>query len=252
MSTVWRPLPERLGHVRLSGPRPALRTASGEYLRLHGVPARGLRARRSYLRDVAEFARQRTEAQRAERWPEGRCRVAVLGRGRMAGSVAAQLRRLGADVRRLRRPTADPDADLLVALAEGPTTPGVEEWLTSLPRRGPAVLHGHADGESFLLMPLMVDGTEASADQVRRRRLAASPASDELTSWLDAARGVSLPAGVRALVPAHVAAAALAWAAEDAEAEAMRHTLTVVHPDLRLTRHVVLGFDEPAPRTAPA
>lgn len=248
MSSPWRPLPDRLGHVRLGGARPTLRTAQGEYLRLHRVPEGGRIARRRYLREVADFARRRVAEQRAARWPAGRCRVAVLGGDRLAAMVAAELRRLGADVHRLRRPVPEPAADLVVAVAERQPRPGIEEWLMSLPRRGTAVLAGHTDGASFLLMPLAVDGTEASADQVRRRRLAASQASEELGAWLAAPQHLGLSSAVRALVTAHVAGAAVAWAADGAEAEELRHTLTVVHPDLRQTRHVVLGFDEPAVR----
>jgi hypothetical protein len=246
MTSPWRPLPDRLGHVRTTGPRPALRTAQGEYLRLHGVPAGGRSTRRTYLREVADFARRRAAEQYATRWPEGRRRIAVIGRTRLAAAVVAEVRRLGADVRRLRRPVADHGADLVVVLTEGRPGFGTEAWLTSLPSRGTAVLHGHADGASFLLMPLAVDGTEASADQVRRRRLAASPAADELGAWLSAPHHISLAPGVRALATARVAGAALAWAADGTEAEELRHTLTVLHPDLRETRHVVLGFDEPA------
>lgn len=246
MISPWRSLPDRLGHVRLAGPRPALRTAQGEYLRLHGVPAGGRRARGAYVREVADFARRRATEQGLRHWPDGRRRVAVLGRDRIAATVTVELRRLGAHVHRLRRPVADPAADLVVAVTARP--PGLDraEWLASLPMRGTAVLQGHVDGASFLLLPLALDGTEASADQVRRRRLAASPASDELGAWLAAPRPLPLAATVRALVTVRVARSAMTWASGGAEAEELRHTLTVIHPDLRETRHVVLGFDEPA------
>lgn len=251
MTPRWHPLPDGLGHVRLEGPRPALRTAEGAFLRLHRLPAEGGSARRAYLRTVADFARTRADTHRREAWPEGRRRVSVLGNDRLATHLAAELARQGADVRRLRRPPARPaadrialEADLLVAVTARPPSRAVADLLARLPAHGTAVLHGHADGASFLLMPLATDALSATAEQVHRRRLAASPAAEELAHWRSAAPQVPLAPTLRALVVARTVALARSWSAGAPETD----TLTILHPDLRETRHVVLGYDEPAPR----
>lgn len=246
MKRPWRSLPDGLGHVRLDGPRPALRTDTGEFLRLHRVPDGGRRARRSYLRQVADFARERRAEKHTGYWPQARRRIDVLDVDRLSRAIAHELSRLGADVREVGGIGAGQAADAVVAVAVAPPGPGVADRLIALHGAGTAVLHGHADGTGFLVLPLATDRDAVTPDQVRRRRLAASPAADELDSWLTHG-----PAGepgdiVRSLVVARVVDVMRTWATGATGLDTMRRTLHVVHPDLRQTQHVVLGFDEPA------
>lgn len=251
MTSAWRRLPGHLGHVRLDGPRPALRTGSGAFLRLHRVPAGGQVERRRYLSEVAEFARARAAREADVRWPQGRREVLVVGGDALARDLSRELGRLGAAVRRRATLPADGEVPALVVAVNqlGARAAATRGRLAQLPPRS-AVLQGHADGGSFVLLPLVVDGTEATLDQVRRRRVAASPAGSELDSWLDAAPRTPLPRAVTGLALARLVGAAQAWAREDEEVEALRRTMSVVHPDLRETRHVVLGFEEPPARAA--
>ncbi|GAA2081891.1 hypothetical protein GCM10009821_23280 [Aeromicrobium halocynthiae] len=251
MKHPWRPLPDGLGHVRLEGLRPALRTDTGEFLRLHRVPDGGRLARRAYLRQVTDFARDRRGRIQAGLWPAGRRRVDVLDTDQLSRAIADQLARLGADVRRSPRSAADATADLVVAVAAHAPEPAVADRLADLPSQGTAVLHGHADGGGFLVMPLATDRDAVTPDQVRRRRLAASPAADELACWLTQGPPVQPSGTVRALVTARVVEVVRTWASEAPQLDDLRRTLHVVHPDLHQTQHVVLGFDEPAPTTAP-
>lgn len=244
MDLEWKPLPDGLGHVRLAGPRPALRTAEGEFLRLHRVPtAHSRRVERAYLREVAGFVRGQAARLHDTRWPEGRRRILVLGTGPAGRTAAVELARLGAEVQRLPQLCEACDADLVLALD---CTPDAAALLAAVPLQGTPVLLGHADGASYLLMPLALDGSEASPDQVRRRRLASSPAADEQQSWTRSRVDVQLPATVRTLAVARAVAIVRSWAEGTLDLADMRRTLHLVHPDLRETRHVVLGFDEPA------
>lgn len=230
-----RPL-RRGGHVLLGEP-PALRAPDGRFLRLHQVPDGRGRALRRYLDRVGDVVAERERAAAATRWPPGRRRIAVPGRDRLSRLLADELRRSGAEI-------CTDDADLLLDVRDRPYAPGTP---TSTP-----VLRGHREGEQLHLLPLVLDGTEATPDQVRRRRLAAAPAAPELAGWLAApVRTRPLRAPLRAVVAARCLTVLTDWAADAPALAAHRCTLWILEPDLRAHSHVVLGFDEPAPRERP-
>ena len=102
----------------------------------------------------------------------------------------------------------------------------------------------------MLIFPLVVDGSEATPDQVNRRRLAASPAAPELSSWLASSHRDPrlLRRATLTLTVARCLAILDDWAADDPALIEHRRLLRVVGDGLRERTHTVLGFDEPAPR----
>ncbi|RPF20618.1 hypothetical protein [Myceligenerans xiligouense] len=277
----WLPLPGGLDHVRLTGDRPAMRTRDGRFLRLHSVPdgaatgglAVGGELRR-YLRRIAHVATARRRDLAATRWPEGRRDIAVVGRDHLASALARELRRAGAGVTRIRpgatlgdgtvpgphgEDTIPPPGtasdraarpDAVVAVLDAAPSAGLGRWLKTLPAQGVAVLHGHREGDHFHLLPLAVDGTEADADQVRRRRIAASPAGPELDSWLAAPPAPAHRLGdlARGAIVSSCLTVLTDWADDAPGLAGHRRTLRVLDEHLRLHTHTVLGFDEPAVR----
>ncbi|NYI77605.1 hypothetical protein [Nocardioides panzhihuensis] len=247
----WRPIPAARGEVRLSTDMPALRTGSGDFLRLHDLPGPGRLPTYRYLLRVRRAALERDARTRASRWPEGRRRVLVLGRGRLSRALAAELARSGAEVVRDDGSRRYPSADAVVDVREIPQRPDPElgERLEQL-TNGAALLCGRREGGRMLIFPLMVDGSEATPDQVSRRRLAASPAAPELSSWL--ASGHRDPRPLRRATSTLTVARCLViledWAAGDPAVSEHRRVLRVVGDGPRERTHTVLGFDEPAPR----
>lgn len=232
--TAPRPL-RRGGHVLLGEP-PALRTPEGRFLRLHQVPDGRGRDLRRYLGRVGDVLAEREHAAAATRWPVGRRRIAVPGRDRLSRLLAAELRRSGAEV-------CTDGADLVLDVRDAPRDD--DRW----PHSATPVLRGHREGEQFHLLPLVLDGSEPTPDQVRRRRLAAAPAAPELAAWLAApVRTRPLRAPLRAVAAARCLTVLADWAADAPEVAAHRRTLWILEPDLRAHAHTVLGFDEPAPR----
>ncbi|MEV4999520.1 hypothetical protein [Nocardioides sp. LML1-1-1.1] len=237
--TPTEPRPLRRGGYVLLGEPPALRAPDGRFLRLHQVPAGRGRALRRYLDRVGDVVAERERAAAATRWPVGRRRIAVPGRDRLSRLLADELRRSGAEV------CAD-GADLVLDVRDAPGAPDRR------PHSATPVLRGHREGEQFHLLPLVLDGTEATPDQVRRRRLAAAPAAPELATWLAApVRTRPLRAPLRAVVAARCLTVLTDWAADAPALATHRRTLWILEPDLRAHGHVVLGFDEPAPREQP-
>ena len=250
----WRPLPAARGEVRLSPDMPALRTGSGDFLRLHDLPGSGRVPTYRYLLRVRRAALEREERVRASRWPQGRREVLVLGRDRLSRALAAELARSGAEVRRDdgsdHGSGRTPRADAVVDVCEAPQRSEPDERLEQLVSGGTVLLRGRREGSRMLIFPLAVDGSEATPDQVRRRRLAASPAAPELSSWLSSSRRDPRPLA-RATVTLTVARCLSIledWAAEDPAVAEHRRLLRVIGDGLRERTHTVLGFDEPAPR----
>lgn len=232
-----RPL-RRGGHVLLGDP-PALRAPDGHFLRLHQVPDGRDRALRRYLARVDEVVAERERAAAARRWPVGRRRIDVLGRDRLSRLIAAELRRSGAEL------CAD-GADLVVDVRDSAFAPDTR------PHSATPVLRGHREGDQLHLLPLVLDGSEATPDQVRRRRLAAAPAAPELAAWLATpVRTRPMRPAMRAVAVARCLTVLADWAAGAPEVAAHRRTLWILEPDLRAHAHTVLGFDEPAPREEP-
>lgn len=248
----WRPLPAARGEVRLSTDMPALRTGSGDFLRLHDLPDPGRVPTYRYLLRVRRAALERDQRARASRWPEGRRSVLVLGRGRLSRALAAELTRSGAEVIRDDGGRRSSRADAVVDVCEVPQRPdpGLGERLEQLARDGTVLLRGRREGGRMLIFPLIVDGSEATPDQVSRRRLAASPAAPELSSWL--ASGHRDPRPLRRATLTLTVARCLAiledWAAGDPALAEHRRLLRVVGDGPRERTHTVLGFDEPSPR----
>ena len=248
----WRPLPAARGEVRLSTDMPALRTGSGDFLRLHDLPGPGRVPTYRYLLRVRRAALERDRRALASRWPEGRRRVLVLGRGRLGRALAAELARSGAEVVRDDGARTPPHTDAVVDVREVPQRRDAEldERLGRLLAGGAVLLCGRREGGRMLIFPLVVDGSEATPDQVSRRRLAASPAAPELSSWL--ASGHRDPRPLRRATLTLTVARCLAiledWAADDPALVEHRRLLRVVGDGLRERTHTVLGFDEPAPR----
>jgi hypothetical protein len=246
----WRPLPAARGEVRLSTDMPALRTGSGDFLRLHDLPGPGRLSTYRYLLRVRRAALERDQRARASRWPEGRRSVLVLGRGRLSRALAAELARSDAEV--VRDDGAPPRTDAVVDVREVPQRPDPEldERLEHLQAGGAVLLRGRREGGRMLIFPLAVDGSEATPDQVSRRRLAASPAAPELSSWL--ASGHRDPRPLRRATLTLTVARCLAiledWATDDPALVEHRRLLRVVGDGPREHTHTVLGFDEPAPR----
>ena len=244
----WRPLPAARGEVRLSTDMPALRTGSGDFLRLHDLPGPGRLSTYRYLLRVRRAALERDRRARASRWPEGRRSVLVLGRGRLSRALATELARSGAEV--IRDDGAPPRTDAVVDVREVPQRPDPNERLEHLITGETVLLRGRREGSRMLIFPLVVDGSEATPDQVRRRRLAASPAAPELHSWL--ASGHRDPRPLRRATLTLTVARCLAiledWAADDPALAEHRRLLHIVGDGLRERTHTVLGFDEPASR----
>ena len=244
----WRPLPAARGEVRLSTDMPALRTGSGDFLRLHDLPGPGRLSTYRYLLRVRRAALERDRRARASRWPEGRRSVLVLGRGRLSRALATELARSGAEV--IRDDGAPPRTDAVVDVREVPQRPDPNERLEHLITGETVLLRGRREGSRMLIFPLVVDGSEATPDQVSRRRLAASPAAPELHSWL--ASGHRDPRPLRRATLTLTVARCLAiledWAADDPALAEHRRLLHIVGDGLRERTHTVLGFDEPASR----
>lgn len=248
----WRPLPAARGEVRLSADMPALRTGSGDFLRLHDLPRPGRLPTYRYLLRVRRAALERDERSRASRWPEGRRSVLVLGRDRLSRTLAAELARSGAEVVRDDGSRTPPRTDAVVDVREVSQRPDPEldERLEHLTTGATVLLRGRREGGRMLIFPLVVDGSEATPDQVNRRRLAASPAAPELSSWL--ASGHRDPRPLRRSTQTLTVARCLAiledWALDDPALAEHRRVLRIVGDGLRERTHTVLGFDEPAPR----
>jgi hypothetical protein len=247
----WRPIPAARGEVRLSTDMPALRTGSGDFLRLHDLPGPGRLPTYRYLLRVRRAALERDARTRAARWPEGRRRVLVLGRGRLSRALAAELARSGAEVVR-DGGSRSPRAAAVVDVREIPQRPDPElgERLEQLTGSGAALLRGRREGGRMLIFPLMVDGSEATPDQVSRRRLAASPAAPELSSWLASGHRDTRPLrrAISTLTVARCLAILEDWASGDPAVSEHRRLLRVIGDGPRERTHTVLGFDEPAPR----
>lgn len=246
----WRPLPAARGEVRLSPDMPALRTSSGGFLRLHDLPGPGRVSTYRYLLRVRRAALEREKRVRASRWPEGRRSVLVVGRDRLSRALAAELARSGADVRRDAGSGQTPRADAVVDVREAPQRSEPDERPGQLISGGTVLLHGRREGSRMLIFPLLVDGSEATPDQVSRRRLAASPAAAELSSWLSSSRRDPRPLAraTLTLTVARCLSILEDWAAEDPAVAEHRRLLRVIGDGLRERTHTVLGFDEPAPR----
>ncbi len=266
-----------------SGGTGAVRTSSGRFLRLvspppglpdvlggasHGDPeasayAETLRARMS--------AFEEEDAQR--RWPGPRREVALVGRGPLIDAVADALTGWGAAVTRhtdggsllaLMDGAADDDRrgggtagprgegawpwGLVVAYADSPVERVGWDRLDTLPSQGVAWLRAYREGENCFVDPICLNGDDPGAEQVYRRRLAASFVPRELDTWRRAAVAAA-PASAAAhmLMTSRLLTLALAWAQGSDALGGHRTTLWKLVPATgTISEHPVLAYDPPS------
>ncbi|KIH99554.1 hypothetical protein LP52_06660 [Streptomonospora alba] len=255
----------------------AVRTPAGRFLRLRFPPpglldalagtAGGEEASSAYADRLTEAmaARERDDAER--RWPARRRDVVLLGGGPVLDALAEALGELGADITRHRGGTADepapsavaPDSGiapeagpgcrrLVVAFAETPAERAGWAAFDSLPEQGTAWLGGYREGDNCFVDPIRLSADDPTADQVQKRRLAASPVARELAAWQRSASHAppALPAAARTLLIGRMLTVALAWAQETDELARFRTSLwKYVSASATATEHTVLGYPEP-------
>ncbi|NYH54828.1 hypothetical protein HNR06_004417 [Nocardiopsis arvandica] len=266
-----------------SGGTGVVRTSSGRFLRLVSPPpglldalagasdgdgeasayAEALRARMSALEEE--------DAQR--RWPGPRREVALVGGGPLIDAVADALAGWGAAVTRhtdggALLSTMDGAADggrrgggtagprgggtrpwgLVVAYADSPVERVGWDRLDTLPSQGVAWLRAYREGENCFVDPICLDGDDPGAEQVYRRRLAASFAPRELDTWRRAAVAAApASAAAHTLVVSRLLTLALAWAQESDVLEGYRTTLwKLVTATGTVSEHPVLAYDPPS------
>lgn len=134
--------------------------------------------------------------------------------------------------------------------------PHERDALDHLPAAGTAVLRCYREGELIFVDPLAVEPQDPTGAQVRRRRLAASPAASELRAWLESAAAAAGPAGIPAAAMTILAARLLttiaAWQRDAPALLTLRRTLWRLDTaTLLASEHPVLAFPEPAPLAAP-
>ncbi|WP_017627594.1 hypothetical protein [Nocardiopsis chromatogenes] len=248
----------------------AVRTSSGRFLRLQN-PAPGLIGALTGTPDqgtggtgggesgayaerlAAEMsAREADDAER--RWPSARRDVALVGKGAPVDALADALNGWGLsathvpDAAELR---ADRPWDLVIAYADSPRERAGWDTLDRLPERGTAWLRAHREGGVCFVDPIAVSADDPTAEQVRRRRLAASPVPGELDAWQRGAAASPhasdpLPSAACTLLTGRVLTVALAWAQQAEALEGYRGTLfKLVAATGALSEHPVLGYDAP-------
>lgn len=248
-----------------------VRVSSGRFLRLQAPPSalldvlagipggdEGSVAYAERLRSVVA-SREDEEAQR--RWPGMRRGVAVVGEGPIVDSTAEALAGWGVAVTRHPDPQAlfdmlaehDQSWSLVIAYADSPAERVGWERLDTLPGRGLAWLRAYREGENCFVDPICVSEDDPGAEQVSRRRRAASQAPRELLSWQGAA-GVAGRAGTAepmspaesTLLLGRLLTVALAWAQDSGTLGAYRATLWKLVPATgTISEHTVLSYEEP-------
>mgnify|MGYP001198471805 CR=1 FL=1 len=245
----------------------AVRTSSGRFLRLQN-PAPGLvRALTGAPGEDAEdtdgaayaqklaaemAAREADDAER--RWPGERRGIALVGQGAPVDALAEALD--GWDLPATRFPDAadlpaDRVWDLVVAYADAPRERAGWDALDRLPERGTAWLRAYREGGVCFVDPIAVSTDDPTAEQVRRRRLAASPVPGELDAWQRGAAASSrapepLSPAASVLLTSRMLTVALAWAQQTDTLEGFRGTLfKFVAATGALSEHPVLAYDAP-------
>ncbi|MFW5418733.1 hypothetical protein J0910_19145 [Nocardiopsis sp. CNT-189] len=248
-----------------------VRTASGRFLRLQnpppgligalagapeaGTPAGG-EAARAYAERLAAETAEREDGDAERRWPSARRNTALVGRGAVADALADALAGWGAAPARFPGGAELPAAggehpwDLVIAYADSPAERAGWDLLDTLPGRGTAWLRGYREGEVCFVDPVCVSPGDPAAEQVRRRRLAASPAPRGLDAWqrASAAPAGELPLPARTLLAARILTVALAWARQADTLDGYRGTLwRFAAATGEISEHPVLGYDAPPP-----
>ncbi|MBB6174915.1 hypothetical protein HNR23_004975 [Nocardiopsis mwathae] len=261
-----------------------VRTSSGTFLRLRHPPAGLIDALTGSPTDDEETgayaekltaemaAREDGDAER--RWPTARRNVALVGEGTQVEVLADALAEWGVSPTRFPdgaallataggEPTGDdrrdaaavgghgPTArpwDLVIAYADSPAQRARWDELDTLPGDGVAWLRGYREGEICYVDPIGVSSGDPAAEQVRRRRLAASPVPRELDAWqrATAASPEELSFAARTLLTGRMLTVALAWAQQADTLAGYRSTLwKLVATTGTLSEHPVLAYDAP-------
>ncbi|MDA0565225.1 hypothetical protein LG943_12990 [Streptomonospora sp. S1-112] len=260
-----------------------VRTSAGAFLRLQhppagladaltGAPAGDDESGAYAAKLTAEMAaREAADAER--RWPAARRNVGLVGEGALIEALADALTGWGVAPARFPdgaallaapgadpaggdlpdaaagdRPGAAPPWDLVIAYADTPAARAGWDALDSLPGHGAAWLRAYREGQVCFVDPISLSTDDPTAEQVRRRRLAASTVPRELDAWQRAAAGSAeeLPTAARTLVAARILTVALAWAQRADTLETYRGTLwKLVAATGTLSEHPVLAYDPP-------
>ncbi|MEV2277382.1 hypothetical protein AB0I72_17530 [Nocardiopsis sp. NPDC049922] len=278
------PVPGTGAHVIVDGGGTGVvRTSSGHILRLVSPPPGlldVLRGASSGHGEAAAFtealrarlsARQEEDAQR--RWPGPRREVALVGGGQLVDTVAEALTDWGAAVTRHTDAAAllaamdgmaDDDREdggtagprgegappwgLVVAYADSPAERLGWDRLDALPSQGVAWLRAYREGENGFVDPICLNGDDPGAEQVYRRRLAASSVPHELDAWRRAAVADAPPSpAAHMLLTSRLLTLALAWAQESDTLEGYRSTLWKLVPATgTVSEHPLLAYDPPS------
>jgi hypothetical protein len=267
-----------------SGGSGVVRTSSGRFLSLVSPPPGlldvlgGASEGDGDAAAYAEMLRARMSALEEEdaqhRWPGPRREVALVGGGPIIDAVADALTGWGAAV------TRHTDGEALLASmggaidddggdsgTAGPPEEGVRPWglvvayadspaerlgwdrLDALPSRGVAWLRAYREGANCFVDPICLDGGDPGAEQVYRRRLAASFVPRELDTWRRAAVAAAPPsAAAHTLMTSRLLTLALAWAQGSKALGSYRGTLWKLVPATgAISEHPVLAYDPPSP-----
>ncbi|WP_017594219.1 hypothetical protein [Nocardiopsis potens] len=244
-----------------------VRTASGRFLRLRNPPP-GLTAALSgappadggtagaYAERLAAETAEREDGDAERRWPAARRNTALVGAGAPADALAEALAGWGAAPARfpgaaeLIAAGRERPWDLVIGYADSPGERAHWDLLDALPGRGTAWLRGYREGEVCYVDPIAVSPGDPTAEQVRRRRLAASPAPRGLDAWqrASAAPARELPRAARTLLEARILTVALAWARRAGALDRYRGTLwRLAAATGEIGEHPVLAYDPPPP-----
>ncbi|MBV2364170.1 hypothetical protein ACFPZ0_00185 [Streptomonospora nanhaiensis] len=242
-----------------------VRTSSGTFLRLRHPPA-GLVGALSgapaddpeagaYAEKLAAQMAAREDADAERRWPSARRGVGLVGHGAPVEALADALTgwgvspaRLSADAAASGRGRPGRPWDLVIAYADSPAERARWDLLDTLPGEGVAWLRAYREGGVCFVDPISLTPGDPTAEQVRRRRLAASPVPRQLDAWQRAAAGPrdELPPAARTLLAGRILTVALAWAQQADTLEGYRNTLwRLVASTGTLSEHPVLAYDPP-------
>lgn len=271
--------------VAVDGDGLALRTADGEFLRVHkgdvngddlrhrlaGTPATrpdaGLDRLVSafdaagYLTGSGRPATKDEATDAARAWPAERRDVLLLGDPALTEPLARQLRAAGASPRSGTPEDAmtRPDAAAVVWCLDGPVPDGLWDEADRLPARGTAWLRCHREGWQAYLEPVAAAPGDVTSAHVRARRLAVTPAHRELAAYWRGPRtsGVPVPltAAAAGLLAALLADDLARWAADAPDTGALPARRRLRRVDLRtltVTEHPVLPVPDVARTPTPA
>ncbi|MDA2811904.1 hypothetical protein O4J56_14770 [Nocardiopsis sp. RSe5-2] len=255
----------------------AVRTSSGRFLRLQN-PAPGLvraltgapeedaggagegedggdTGGAAYAHRLAAEMASREADDAERRWPAERRNVALIGHGAPVDALADALDGWGLSATRFPDAAdlpADQGWDLVIGYADSPRERAGWDTLDTLPERGTAWLRAYREGTVCFVDPIAVSTDDPTAEQVRRRRLAASPVPGELDAWQRGAAASPrapepLSPAASTLLTGRMLTVALAWAQRSDTLEGYRSMLFMfVAATGALSEHPVLAYDAPS------